>query len=190
MYKQNRAVTPVISTILLVAIVVVLSATVSVAFLGVTETLTEPAPVVAYTTGEFEIGSGLDEQIVRITHSAGEDIEVEDMEIVVRAYGSDPRLPDEVRLVNLPADSTTFCSNGVFAPKNFQGDGNLISQSCVQNQVLTSTDSNTWSEGKTIQFRIRSNRADFSAGGGADKLEVIIVHTPTDSIISEYVFQP
>jgi flagellin-like protein len=56
MYKQNRAATPVIATILMVAIVVVLAATISVLFLGVTEDVNEPAPNVADTTGEFEPG--------------------------------------------------------------------------------------------------------------------------------------
>ena len=53
MSQRERAVTPVISTILVVAIVVILAATVSVALLGITEDLTEPAPLVADTTGEF-----------------------------------------------------------------------------------------------------------------------------------------
>ena len=125
-----------------------------------------------------------------ITHVAGDSIEVENMEIIVRVFGPEQKLLNEVRLINLPADSTTFCPDGVFAPNNFQGDPWLISQGCAPNQVLTSADSNTWSSGRTIQFQIRSSRADFSPGGGADELEVIIVHTPSKAIISEHVFRP
>ena len=187
MPQQDRAVTPVISTVLVVAIVVILAATVSVAFLGITENLTEPAPIIADTTGEFDAGNT---QIVRITHVAGDSIGVENIEINIRVFDPEQKLLNEVRLINLPADSPTFCPDGVFAPKNFQGDPRLISQSCAPNQVLTSADSNTWSPGRTIQFQIRSQRADFSAGGGADTLEVIIVHTPSNAIISENVFRP
>ena len=199
MSQQNRAVTPVISTILVVAIVVILAATVSVAFLGITENLTEPAPIVADTTGEFEAGPGNYSQVVRITHVAGDSVEVEDIEIIVRASGPDSDLPTEARLVNLPADVDGFCTNGrLTRSKNIEGDYDLIQEGCPNRngpfpqvlQVITDADSNTWSPGRTIQFQIRSDRADFSPGGEADELEVIIVHTPSKAIISEHVFRP
>ena len=188
MSQQDRAVTPVISTILVVAIVVILAATVSVAFLGITENLTEPAPIVADTTGEFDAGNT---QIVRITHVAGDNIEVENMEIIVRVFGPEQKLLNEVRLINLPADTPAgICPTGRIGLNNLQGDYQLVERGCAQNQVITYTDSNTWSPGKTIQFQIRSQRANFSAGGGADELEVVIVHTPSNAIISEHVFRP
>ena len=199
MSQQNRAVTPVISTILVVAIVVILAATVSVAFLGITENLAEPAPLISDTTGEFDAGSGGDRQIVRITHVAGDSVEVEDIEIIVRASGPDSDLPTEARLVNLPADVDGFCTNGrLTRSKNIEGDYDLIQEGCPNRngpfpqvlQVITDADSNTWSPGRTIQFQIRSDRADFSPGGEADELEVIIVHTPSKAIISEHVFRP
>lgn len=199
MTQQDRAVTPVISTILFVAIVVILAAVVSVGFLGIAENLTEPAPIISDTIGEFDAGSGGDRQIVRITHVAGDSIEVEDIEIIVRASGIDSDLPTEARLVNLPADVDGFCTNGRLSrSKNIEGDYDLIQEGCPNKfrpfpqvlQVITDADSNTWSSGRTIQFQIRSLRANFSPGGGADELEVIIVHTESNAILSEHVFRP
>jgi len=199
MSQQDRAVTPVISTILVVAIVVILAATVSVAFLGVTQNLTEPAPIVADTTGEFEAGPGNYTQIVRITHVAGDSIEVENIEIIVRASGPGSKLPVETRIVNLPGgDGSDFCAGkgypgGRLSQNNIQGERFFVKESCAPNQIITAEDSNTWSPGETIQFQISSNKADFSASTGnneANKLEVIIVHTPSNAIISEHVFRP
>lgn len=77
MNRQDRAATPVVSTILIVAIVIILAATVSVFFLGVTEDINEPAPNVADTTGEFEVGSAdSDNQVVQITHIAVDNVNV------------------------------------------------------------------------------------------------------------------
>jgi len=190
MNQQDRAVTPVISTILVVAIVVILAATVSVAFLGITENITEPAPIVADTTGKFEAGAGGDDQIVRITHVAGDSIKVENIEIIVRASGPDTDLPTEARLVNLPGDG--YFSRSL-ADQNIQGNKDLISQSFeTDDQIIVVEDSNIWKAGDTIQFRIKkTGGADFSespSGPRADKLEVVIVHTGSNSIISEHTF--
>jgi flagellin-like protein len=190
MSQQDRGVTPVISTILMVAIVIILAATVSVYFLGVTEDINEPAPNVADTAGEFEVADGTagNKQVVKITHIAGEDVAVEKIEIVVRASG--PTLDTEARLVDLPTDS--FFSTAIDS-SNIQGDESLIDESSsAPNQVIVPADPNTWKSGDTIQFRINTSGADFREGEppDADTLEVIIIHTPSNSIISEHTFTP
>jgi flagellin-like protein len=190
MSQQDRGVTPVISTILMVAIVIILAATVSVYFLGVTEDINEPAPNVADTAGEFEVADGTagNKQVVKITHIAGEDVAVEKIEIVVRASG--PTLDTEARLVDLPTDS--FFSTAIDS-SNIQGDESLIDESSsAPNQVIVPADPNTWKSGDTIRFRIATSGADFREGEtpDADTLEVIIIHTPSNSIISEHAFTP
>lgn len=195
MKQQDRAVTPVVSTILMVAIVVILAATVSVFFLAIGEDVTEPAPNVADTTGEFAVtppneraGSN---QIVRIEHRAGDDVAVENIEIIIRASG--PALDTEARLVDLPTDS--FFSNAIDS-SNIQGNSNLIdTRNRPPNQVIIPEDSNTWAVGDTIQFRTATEGADFRdgedrTGPEADELEVIIVHTPSNAILSEHTFTP
>ena len=190
MDQQDRGITPVISTILMVAIVVILAATVSVSFLGVAEDSIEPAPNVADTTGEFAVTppgeTAGSKQIVRITHIAGEGVAVSELEIVVRASG--PSLDTTARLVSLPADDTTVDG------KNIEGNKGLITKNKAV-QVIQEDDSNVWSAGQTIAFRINTGEADFREppkGGNpnADELEVIIVHTPSNAIISENTFRP
>lgn len=193
MYQQDRAVTPVISTILMVAIVVVLAATISVFVFGVTEDVNQPAPNVADTTGEFRVTppseTAGDRQIVRVTHVAGDGVPVEEIEIIVRASG--PNLDKESRLVELPSDDSTLDQS------NIEGD-DIIDEGGPGDQVIIEdlpADNNIWEVGETIQFRITTGEADFrdSAQGDsneADTLEVIIVHTPSDAIISEQTFTP
>jgi len=50
---DRRGVSPVVSTILVVAIVVILAATISVAVFDTTENINEPAPNIAESSGEF-----------------------------------------------------------------------------------------------------------------------------------------
>jgi len=187
---NNRGVSSVIAVILMVAVVVILAATVSVFAFGFVADLNEPAPNVAEASGEFEPGSDSDQQIVRVTHVTGDSVEVTELEIIVRASG--PSLDTEARLVNLPADS--YFSNAIDS-SNVQGDNIIDTSNSAPNQVIVPADSNTWSAGDTIQFRIKVGGADFReppdrTGPAADKLEVIIVHTPSNAIIFEDAFTP
>lgn len=188
MATTDRGVSPVVSIILVIAIVVILAATVSVPFFDIVDNINEPAPNVVDTTGEFEAGSGFDQQFVRITHSAGESVAVEEIEIIVRASG--PDVDTEARLVDLPGDGF----GQKLADENIQGNIDLISQTTAgpDDQIIVVEDSNIWETGDTIQFRINSGSggADFREGEDpqADKLEVIIVHTPSNAILSEHTF--
>ena len=58
-------------------------------------------------------------------------------------------------------------------------------------QIIVVDDSNIWSPSDTIQFRLNSGDegVDFS-DGDADELEVVIVHKPSNAIISEHTFRP
>ncbi|MFC7078046.1 type IV pilin N-terminal domain-containing protein [Haloarcula halophila] len=190
--EPNRAVSPVISVILMVAIAVILTATISIFVLGFTEDLNDTAPVVGQTSGEFEPGSGSDEQIVRITHVAGDRVNVENIEIIVQASG--PSLDANARLVNLPADS--HFSNAIDST-NVQGDDIIDTSNGAPNQVIVPADPNTWTAGDTIQFRIKVGGADFReppdrTGPEADELKITIVYTDTESsaILFEETFRP
>jgi flagellin-like protein len=193
MNRQDRAVAPVISTVLMVAIVVILAAVISTFALGFAENFSDPAPTVGDTTGEFVPGA--DEQIVRITHVAGDNVPVEEIEIIVRASGPGDDLPLEARLVDLPGDDTTIDD------KNLEGNTGLIDTSSAV-QIIQEEDSNIWQSGNTILFEINVGGggnvgADFrdpseleNGDGEADELEVVIVHTPSNSILSEHTFTP
>ena len=182
----DRGVLPVIGVILMVAVVVILAAIVSVVAFGFVSDINEPAPNVADTTGEFEAGSELDELVVRITHIAGEDVALSDLEIVVRASG-DEMDDTQVRLVNLPTDDTTFDDD------SYEGNDDLASGFGLSDGVLFDG-SSTWTAGEVIKFRIPvTDGADFRDdpnGPDADELEVLIIHTPSGAIISEQTFTP
>lgn len=190
MSRQDRAVTPVVSIILMVAIVVILASTVSVFFFDVTEDINEPAPVVGQTSGEFEPGA--DAQRVRITHIAGESIPVEELEVVVRASG--PSVDAEARLVNLPAEGSDIDI------VNIEGDTGIIDKGFGEigpsdpNQVIIEdypTDDNIWDPSETIQFAINVGGADFTGSNpDADELTVLIVHTPSEAVIVRKTFTP
>ena len=186
----NRAVSPIISVILMVAIAVILTATISIFVLGFTEDLNDTAPVVGQTSGEFEPGSDSDQQLVRITHVAGDNVDVENIEIVVRASG--PDVNTEARLVNLPGDGRTTRS---LDDSNIEGNNDLIDQSYQSARIIVVEDSNTWTAGDTIEFRIRVTTADFRDSpdyDDANELRITVVYTDTEStaILFEETFRP
>lgn len=188
---DNRGVSSVIGVILMVGLVVILSSVVGVFALSIADNINEPAPIVSQTTGEFVPGA--DEQVVQITHVAGDSVPVEEIEIIVRASGSGDDLPTEARLVDLPSDG--YFGYSIDDDTNVEGNEELISGGSDAARIVVVDDTNVWSAGKTIQFEINSGGADFrdSAQGDsneADELEVIIVHTPSNSILSEHTFSP
>lgn len=180
-----RATSSVIGVVLLIGIVVITGGVFGVFALDFWDDLNDPAPNVAESSGEFELEPDYpDNQIVRITHIAGEVVAVEEIEIIVRASGPDADLPKETRLIDLPASGSSLNS------ENIQGD--LVEQGSGRDQVIDGDDGVVWSSGDTIQFRIKTGEADFREGESpaADELEVVIVHTPSDTIISEETFSP
>lgn len=194
MTRQHRAVSSVISVVLMVAVVVILSATVSLAVLNSTEDPNEPAPTVAQASGDFIPGA--DDQEVRVTHLAGDSVRVENIEIIVRASG--PGVDTEERLINLPADDSDIDGD------NLQEDNGLISKGYGEsgpadpNKVIIEdypSDDNVWDAGETIQFEINVGGADFRSqpnrtGPDADELKVTIIHTESNAILFEKVFRP
>jgi len=178
MTTTDKGVSSVISVILMVAIVVILAATSSVFILDFDERITEPAPNIADTTGEFVIEDPdvFANQFVRITHRGGDSVAVGTIEIIVRVDTSDDDdFPKEARLIGLPDPDE-------------RGD-NLVDS----NRINVGFE--TWAAGRTIEFRINTSEADFrvdknNTGPEADTLEVIIVHRPSNAIISEHAFTP
>ncbi|EMA09159.1 type IV pilin [Haloarcula sp. JP-Z28] len=180
--QSPRAVSPVVSTILLVAIVVILGTTISVLALGVTDDLNDAGPVVGQSTAEF-IGdrSGADDQIVRITHIAGDSVAVSEMELVVRACGK------ATRLINLPAPTTRTASTPTYFPfdeGNFQGNQDLLSEGTVGQSwdagVLHEDTTNTFAAGSSFEFRITNGACSLAAG---ETIEVMVVHSPTNTVM-------
>lgn len=181
---NNRCVSPVISVVLMVAISVILSSVVATYVFSVgSENINEPAPFVSDSSGDFEVtDSGSvagSNQIVEITHIAGEPVDVGELEIQVRATGEN--LNEYARIVNLPSDG------GTIDETNIEGNSNLIDESGYAD-IIVSDDANTWRSGKTIQFRVATGGADFRPKGDASRLEVSIIHKASNTVISEHEF--
>jgi flagellin-like protein len=179
----DRGLTPVLANILLIAVVVVIAATIGVFALGFTGETTTVAPTVGESDGELVADRpGSDDQIVRITHEAGDTVQVEDMEIVVTACDT------TARIVNLPAPTTRTTSTPTYLPfdtGNFEGDGTLLSEGqAFGNQewnasVLHEDTTNDFTAGRFFEFRIANGGCSLDAG---DTVEVWLVHTPSEAV--------
>lgn len=182
MVWDNRAVSPVITTILMVAIVVILAATTSVFVLGIGESVQDPGPNIAESSGEFVAGGDGDQQVVRITHVAGDTVNVENLEIKVSA----PDCNEQVRLVDFPGDGYFSYT---LADENIEGNDDFISQGfAAENQgPIYVEEDNQWTAGETVSFRITVGECDFRKPG-IERLEVTVIHTESDKILIEERF--
>ncbi|WP_253738720.1 type IV pilin N-terminal domain-containing protein [Halohasta salina] len=169
----DRATSSVIGIVVLVAMVLIVAATVGWAGLGFSEQLREPAPNVAESNAKFVADSGITGQIVRLTHVAGDSIAVSNIEILVDAECDDGDA--QGRVVALPPDGNSLDAENIegtdfFDESSFRSD----------RTVLRSDTTNTLSAGEFIQFRMISGTCEVPAG---NKVTVRIIHMPSDSVV-------
>lgn len=183
MNQQNRAVTPVISTILMIAIVVGLAATISVFVLDFTEDLDDPAPNVGQSTGSFLAQDGNGGGIVKLTYVAGDPVKISDLEISVRAeckVGT-----RQGRIVNLPAGSYNAIrqSDGQIEGDEIFDESSL---NIIDNQVEGIDNGGAllqggeYTAGDTIIFRIAKSDCELTQGS---EMSVRVIHNPSQSVI-------
>lgn len=185
MREGTRAVSPVVSTILMVAVAVVVGTLVITLAFGLGETVDDPGPVVGESTGELTAGSDRDTKIVTVRHVAGDAIEAENMAIEIDATDA---CGQRARILNLPA------TQNVFGPK--LSDENVrassISDSIVSGSpvnaltdfelgVLHAENDNTFRAGSFFEFRI-TNDCDIEPG---ETITVRVVHTPSNAVVIE-----
>lgn len=180
MGKQLRGVSSIISTILLVAIVVVLSAVISVFVVDLGEDLRSVSPNVAESSGEFTAGADDADQVVRITHISGDPVNVGAIAIVLRATDQN----EQVRLVNLPGDGYFSYT---LADSNIQGDTAVIDQgpfasNVNEGPIYTDANDQQWEAGETVAIELAVGGWDFRTSD-YNELAVLIVHTESDSIL-------
>jgi flagellin-like protein len=173
---SSRAVTPVISNVLLVAIVVVLAATISILALGFTEETTKAGPIVGQSTGTLESnGAGNDNGFVRIRHVAGDPVQTSNMEVVVDATAACEK---HGRLVNLPVDG--FGGNAI-------GDSNIEGNNIFDERPpyfggpeKSALHDSEYVAGEELLFRIPNSDCPLQDG---DQVTVRVVHIPTNSVV-------
>ena len=171
-FRDRRAVSPVISVVLMVAVVVVLAATTSVFVLGLGESVSDPSPTVAQSSGEFAPQDGFDGGIVNITHQAGDTVSTSALEIAVTAEceGGQKR----GRLVDLPATSGNAISDD-----QIEG-ANIFDQLSLNRYGGGALLDSEYSAGETILFRIPKSKCELTSGS---EVTVRVVHTPTEGVI-------
>jgi len=177
---NSRAVSSVIATLLLIAVVVVLSATIATALLGAGSELRDPAPNVAQSSGEFVEQEGFTGGMVRITHLAGDTVAVADLEIAIDATDA---CSERERLVNLPEDDSN--NAGRFADTNVEsGDigDSIVSGGYTELGVLDSRTTNEFTAGSWLQFRLAGSSGYCPLDPG-DRVVVRVVHVPSNSVL-------
>lgn len=170
---NERAVTPVIGVVLTVGLTVALAAIVGGTIATVDGRLSEPAPTVAHSIATFETGPsvGCTDNAVRILHDGGEPVPADEITIVV----SLPKTGATARLVHLPVSGTQFGTSNIV-----HDDANVIYDNCVGGAIANG--GTVWTAGMAIKFEL-------NAGGGTidrrDRIEVTVVHEPSDATIVE-----
>ena len=162
-----------IATVLLVALVVVLAAVVGGAVLILGDGIAEPTPTVARSTGTFVPQDGTDGGIVRIEHEAGDTVRVADLEVVVDAQRACGKTG---RIVNLPLGAGNHIS-----PDQIEGDdvfdGRSVNNYADEPVVLLREQRRP---GERLTFRIPKTDCEIRTG---DRIEVRVVHLPSDAVI-------
>ncbi|ELZ52587.1 MULTISPECIES: type IV pilin [Halorubrum] len=178
MPRPSRGVTSVVSTVLLVAIVVVLSATLSAFAAGVADDLRNPGPYVSQSGGQLAVQDGYDGGTVRVTHVSGDPVPVEEMEIAIDASDA---CGERERLIRLPEGGN---SSGSFADSNVASgsiDESIVSGgNRVDLGVLDSRTTNRFAAGSFLQFRLTGESCSLAEG---DRVVVSVVHVPSGSVV-------
>jgi FlaG/FlaF family flagellin (archaellin) len=159
----------------MVAIVVILAATISVFALGFTEDANQPGPIVGQSSGELVPQDGSNDGIVRITHVAGDTIQVSNMEVVVDASDACGK---QGRLVNLPVPS----GGNDIDQSNIEGD-DIFDQRAYGFDAVPGPNAihrSEYAAGEQIAFRITGGPCSITQG---DEITVRVVHTPTNSVV-------
>jgi FlaG/FlaF family flagellin (archaellin) len=184
MPRDTRAASPAIGSVLVVVVVVVLAASISVFALGFLDDLRDPAPVVAQSSGAFTPQDGTSGGIVLITHEAGETVQIEDIEIAVRAECTSGT--KQGRIVNLPAGAGNairesdgqITGDNIFDERSLNSIDNAVSEVSDGGALLRTR----YAAADTILFRLPKGKCELTAGS---EVSVRIVHTPSESVIIE-----
>lgn len=179
---DRRAASPVIGVVALVAMVLIVAATVGWAGLGFSEQIREPAPNVAESSGKLIADTDVNGQIVKMTHISGDSIDVKNIEIAVTAKTDDSR--KKARIINLPLDYGTPTGNPI-QPKNLKYDeGSMIAKAggSYDHGVLHEDNKNVFDAGSAFAFRIKSGSSGIVLNSG-DTVTVRVIHLPSKSVI-------
>jgi flagellin-like protein len=175
--RNRRAVSPVIGVILMVAVVVVLASVVFVFTTGIADDSPEKAPSAQFSVDEIVAGCtgcGPDDQVVEVTHTSGNPVEMRNMEIKITFDDH----PEDTRLVNFPVQNSG-CNN--IEARNYEGD-EIYDEGCGGISGVIRGDEQRWAAGKSLSFRIAKSDLTLSP---RDEVSLVLVHTESNSIVFE-----
>ncbi|WP_129597672.1 type IV pilin [Methanohalophilus profundi] len=175
--KDEKAISPVVGIMLMIAITIVLGVT--LIFFATAFEMQEPAPFVAHSSGELvrDVDGG-DDQKVYLYHEGGDCINLSDIEIVVDATEV---CGERVKLVNLPAEHVPYVGVAL-SSENIEGNEDIFDKS--SDGIAGAIKEIEFSTGELLMFRINSGENACPLKKG-DQITVKIIHTPTNTVIIE-----
>lgn len=170
--RNDRAVSPVIGVILMVAITVILAAVIGTFVLDLGDSVGDTAPQASLSAADASSGSSpvndggtATKDLIVISHGNGETIPAEDIEIRIRQEGSG----DSYQTIT---DTTAYTTDV---------DSDSVTDEVDVSLSSSLTDLNVGSE-VTIEITDTNAAADDEDFSGV-KWDILIVHTPTDSLL-------
>ncbi|MFB6177326.1 MAG: type IV pilin [Halobaculum sp.] len=159
---SDRAVSPVIGVILMVAITVILAAVIGSFVLGLGDQLNSQGPQVSLSVTAENQTSLKNDVLFRVTHNGGPSLNLAETEIIVR------KASDNSLIGKYTADNS-----GTEAPANTQ---------VLLNGSVSPNGATAFSQGDQLQ--IKENGADSSAFSAGTQYEIIIRDSSTDSTLT------
>jgi len=179
MVEDGRAASSVVGVVLTVGVVVVLAAVVAVSAFAFGQSLTDPAPTVAQSSGSLEPNDGgNDAGLLRLTHRGGDTVRTADVEIVVDATDA---CGARTRLVDLPVDG--YSGNAIDDGQNVDGADILDNRPpYFGGPSYSAIHGSEFAAGDEILLRIPDAECAVREG---DAIDIVVVHAPTNSVLIE-----
>lgn len=177
--STERAVSPVIGVMMLVALVVILAVGAGTMALGFDEELRKSPPEVRDAAADLEAGGAGGDQVVKVYHQAGDNVDVDEMEILVTLPNGNTG-----RLQNMPVGDAHLHSNpDVTAEDDIFDRSNGAIDGTITTAASTTDTDGVWSAGDYAEFRIKTSGDGQNLSPG-DEVEIRIVHEPTGETMS------
>jgi FlaG/FlaF family flagellin (archaellin) len=176
MHALRRGVSPVVGTVLSVALVAVLATGVLAAGTAIEE-LDEPPPAVVTDGSTLTaacVGCSSRDQVVQLRHVSGGTVEMSDVAVVVSVPAHDTR----GRLVGLPLETNCLRDSHVELDDLFDGRCGRVGGALT---AVGSNDDGVWRAGETLSVRLKKSTVRLDPG---EEVVVEVVHTPSGSPVT------
>jgi flagellin-like protein len=174
--QTTRGVSPVVGTVLLVALVAVLATGVLAAGAAL-ESLDDPPPSVVTEGKPIPAacdGCGPSDQVLRLQHAGGDAVEMSNVAVVVVVPAHDLR----GRLVDLPVETNCLGDAHVAATDIFDGRCGRVGGTLTA--VGTDADG-VWHAGETLRVRLRKSAVRLTPG---EEVTVAVVDTASGGTVT------